>query len=94
MVFRIDAVERCLSATGLVYARPVVGPTRALPELSLPHEQGCAAAGRLGTTSTCRIYYLRTESNYHSPPRAGVHDPGLNWVVDVEYMDRAQGPTK
>ena len=37
----------------------------------------------------------RTESNCPlcpSPPRAGVHDPGLNWVVDVEYMlDGAQG---
>ena len=39
------------------------------------------------------MYYLRTESIKTTRPRAGVHDPGLNWVVGVEYMDRAQGHT-
>ena len=74
---------------------------RALPSGGASPRRGRASCGAQSESKTRRIfatptvyYYLRMESNYHSPPRAGVHDPGLNWVVGVEYMDRAQGPIK
>ena len=39
------------------------------------------------------MYYLRTESNYTSRPSLRVHSTGLNWVVFVEYIDRAHWAT-
>ena len=38
-------------------------------------------------------YYLRTQSNYPVSPCALRAYLGLNWVMVVVYMDRAQGPT-